>query len=324
MSVLRPKPGNPLTKILRLNQETCAPHLLMHGADRTQRHPTYRSSGHQVSNMYLSLVLYTMSPTPAMIIVAAHHVAPITYTPWDKQMRLSTWIYRGKTTEITWISIQTTASQWLIIIKPRYWPLYFSISLLMSTLITKSTKFEFRVQDAWSIARRPKSPRKAKEGHLEEGEATKSTSGTKGGKTKERAKKSSKSNSSWNKLSLTKLNASSPLLDKHYHVSSLNHPVSKSSLSPLDRHYYVSSLNHSISKSSTNFMHNLSPFGNNLIKHKLREEWDDMHEIKIWFFTRYRVKYLSIYTQPLCQDLQRQEWIITNRLLQDNKQVDMR
>ncbi len=52
-------------------------------------------------------------------------------------------------------------------------------------------------------------------------------------------------------------------------------------LSPLDRHYHVSSLNHPISKSFTNFVHNLSPFGNELIKHKLREERDAMHEIKI-------------------------------------------
>jgi hypothetical protein len=43
----------------------------------------------------------------------------------------------------------------------------------MSTLTTKGTKFEFRIQDTWSTARRPKSQRKAEEGHLEEGEAAK-------------------------------------------------------------------------------------------------------------------------------------------------------
>jgi hypothetical protein len=41
---------------------------------------------------------------------------------------------------------------------------------------------------------------------------------------------------------------------------------------PLDRHYHVS---------STNFVHILSPFGNELIKYNLREEQDAMHEIKI-------------------------------------------
>jgi hypothetical protein len=33
-----------------------------------------------------------------------------------------------------------------------------------------------------------------------------------------------------------------------------------------------------LAKSSTNFVHIFSPFGNELIKHKPREEWDDMHE----------------------------------------------
>jgi hypothetical protein len=44
--------------------------------------------------------------------------------------------------------------------------------------------------------------------------------------------------------------------------------------------YYVSSLNHPISKSSTNFVCNLSSFGNELIKHEPREERDAMHEIQ--------------------------------------------
>jgi hypothetical protein len=50
---------------------------------------------------------------------------------------------------------------------------------------------------------------------------------------------------------------------------------------PLDRYYHVSSLNHPISKSSINFVHNLSPFSNEFFKHKPTEERDDMHEIKI-------------------------------------------
>jgi hypothetical protein len=42
--------------------------------------------------------------------------------------------------------------------------------------------------------------------------------------------------------------------------------------------YHVYSLNHPISKSSTNFMPILFPFDNELIKHKLREERDAIHE----------------------------------------------
>jgi hypothetical protein len=40
-----------LTLILRLNQETRAPHLHVYGADRTRCHPTSRLSGHRVPNM---------------------------------------------------------------------------------------------------------------------------------------------------------------------------------------------------------------------------------------------------------------------------------
>jgi hypothetical protein len=35
-----------------------------------------------------------------------------------------------------------------------------------------------------------------------------------------------------------------------------------------------------LAKNPTNFVHNLSPFDNKLIKHKLREERDVMHEIQ--------------------------------------------
>jgi hypothetical protein len=36
-----------------------------------------------------------------------------------------------------------------------------------------------------------------------------------------------------------------------------------------------------LAKSSTNFVHNLSPFGNELMKHNLKEACDAMYEIKI-------------------------------------------
>jgi hypothetical protein len=73
--------------------------------------------------------LYTMSSTPSMTLVAAHHTAPATCTSWDKQTRFSTWYKdKGKTTKISWIWIQTSPSQWLITLKPRNWPLSLSIS----------------------------------------------------------------------------------------------------------------------------------------------------------------------------------------------------
>jgi hypothetical protein len=88
------------------------------------------------------------------------------------------------------IQIQTEAIQLLITIKPRYWPLGFTISTLMSTLTIKSTKFEFWIQDSWSTTRSPKSQQKAQEVHLEEGKTTKPTNGMKSGKPKKKARKS--------------------------------------------------------------------------------------------------------------------------------------
>jgi hypothetical protein len=46
----------------------------------------------------------------------------------------------------------------------------------------KSTKFESKTP--WSTARRPKKPRKAQEGHLEDGKPQKLANGMKSGKTK--------------------------------------------------------------------------------------------------------------------------------------------
>jgi hypothetical protein len=62
-----------------------------------------------------SLVLYTRSPTPAMILIAVRHVAPATCTPRDKQTRFSTRVKdKGKTIESSRIWIQTMACLWLI------------------------------------------------------------------------------------------------------------------------------------------------------------------------------------------------------------------
>jgi hypothetical protein len=45
----------PSTLVLRLNQETRAPLLLVHSADHTECHPTSRSSGHWVPDMCLTI-----------------------------------------------------------------------------------------------------------------------------------------------------------------------------------------------------------------------------------------------------------------------------
>jgi hypothetical protein len=59
-----------------------------------------------------SPVLCTRSPTPVTILVAARHVAPVTYTPRDKQTRfIKRTKITGKTTETSQIQIQTSPSQ---------------------------------------------------------------------------------------------------------------------------------------------------------------------------------------------------------------------
>jgi hypothetical protein len=55
LSVLRPKLGNPSTLVLRPNQETRTPHILVYGADLTRRHPTSRSSDHRVPDLCLTI-----------------------------------------------------------------------------------------------------------------------------------------------------------------------------------------------------------------------------------------------------------------------------
>jgi hypothetical protein len=72
----------PSTFILRLNQETCAPRLHVHGANRTQRHPTSRSPGHRVLNLCddprsstwgLLLLLWSLSLHDMPHLPPAHH-----------------------------------------------------------------------------------------------------------------------------------------------------------------------------------------------------------------------------------------------------------
>jgi hypothetical protein len=82
--------------------------------------------------------------------------------------------------------------------------------------------------------------------------------------------------------------------------------------------YRVSSLNHPISKGSTNFVHILSPIGNELIKHKW-EEGDAMHEIKIRLLHKiYKQVFEQLYT-IIMPRFAKQGWILIKRQLQDSK-----
>jgi hypothetical protein len=92
----------------------------------------------------------------------------------------------------------------------------------MSPLITKAQSLKFESKTPWSTAGRPRKPRKAQEGHLEEGKLQEPTKRMKSGKAKQNGKKdlrkgqkNKKSSKSTQKLKINTppntLNASSPL-----------------------------------------------------------------------------------------------------------------
>jgi hypothetical protein len=97
---------------------------------------------------WLSLILYTRSPTPATILITARNAAPVTCTPQDKQTRFFNKKDKGKTTEMSQIRIQTSPSQWLITIKPRNWPLGFLVWILIREVFCGSTPIIYLV---WRI-----------------------------------------------------------------------------------------------------------------------------------------------------------------------------
>jgi hypothetical protein len=156
----------------------------------------------------------------------------------------------------------------------------------MSPLITKEQSLKFESKTPWSTAKRPKKLRKAQEGHLEDGKLQKPANGTKSGKAKQngkkelgKAQKSKKSLNSSQKLKRARKaqkehkSSKSTLPQKSTPPNTLN-----ASSPPLIVIYHVSSLNHPVRKSPTNFVPILSPFANELIKHKPWEEQDAMHE----------------------------------------------
>jgi hypothetical protein len=140
-----------------------------------------------------SLVLCTKSTTPASILVAARHATHVTYTSWDKQTRFSTQTNRGRTIKISWIQNQTMDINYSSRIKPRYSPLGFSISPLMSTLTTQKHK-------VWILNPRPHDtqledhkPKKSSRRSSRRRKKHKANKWHKKPQTKEKAKKSSNS-----------------------------------------------------------------------------------------------------------------------------------
>jgi hypothetical protein len=161
-----------------------------------------------------SPVLCTRSPTHATVLVTARHAAPATYTPRDKQTRFSN---ETKTKEKQNETILDSNSN-LAKSMTHHNQTKELITWFLNLPIDDSI-------DNKSTDRRPKKPRKAQEGHLEEGKSQKPTKGTKSGKAKQNGKKelgksqkSNKVSKSAQKLKINTppntLNVSSPKTEK--------------------------------------------------------------------------------------------------------------
>jgi hypothetical protein len=107
------------------------------------------------------------------------------------------------------------------------WFLNLSLDEYIDNTKAQSLNFESKTHEAQLEDQKP---RKAQEGHLEEGKTTKPANGMKSGKIKQNGIEELR------KLKITKTHKTPPEID------------SQCKLSPLDRHYHVSSLNHPVSK----------------------------------------------------------------------------
>jgi hypothetical protein len=158
-----------------------------------------------------SLILCTRSPTPAMILVAAHHAAPVSCTPQEKQVRFSTWTkIKVKPPKLPGFKFKPKRVDYSSQIKPRYWPLDFSISPLMSTLTTQRNK-------VWISNPRPH------EAQLEDQKAKKSS------RRSSRRRKNHKANKRHEKRQ-TKQNGKEELRKAQNQTQTQNCPVNKLSL----------------------------------------------------------------------------------------------
>jgi hypothetical protein len=255
----------------------------VHGADRTQRHPTSRSSGHRVpdpcdhprSSALGGLLLPWSSSLPAMPhLLPAHHETSkhdsLHETKIKVKQQKCPW-FEFKPLQVNDSSQSNQGTDHLV-----------SQSPLDESIDNKKHK-------VWS------SNPKSHEAQLEEQKATKSS------RRSSEEGKNHKANERQEKWQIKEKSKKSSNSKTHHKSNSPYHSQCK--LSSLGKHYYVYSLNHPISKSSTNFVNNLSPFDNELIKHNLREERDAMYEIKIRVLHKaYKQVFKQLYT-PLCQDL---------------------
>jgi hypothetical protein len=98
----------------------CRPHTMSADLSIVQPLSTHHVLDHAWSSAPgLLLLPWSLSPPAISQLSPGHHETSKCDSPHE--------IDRGRTTEDSWIWIQTEASQWLITIKPRNWPLDFSV-----------------------------------------------------------------------------------------------------------------------------------------------------------------------------------------------------
>jgi hypothetical protein len=299
LPVLRHKPENPITLVLRLNQETCAPRLLMHGTDRTWRHPTYRSSGHRVPDLCLTIpdFLYHVSYS-----CLDHRRCPPCHTYHLHTTRQANTIFhtnKGNSIEprkclgfefkhqhFNDSSQLNQETDHLVSQSPPWW---FHWQQKAQSLNFKYKTHEAQLED--------QNPIKAQEGHLKEGKPAKSTKGTKSDKPsqndKEKLRKTQNQNRTSKKSSNAKSSQTSKTPPNTLHVISPSYIdiimflLSTTRLARVQPTLWTYSLPLAMNSSNTNWE---------------KKEMLCMRS-KLGCFTRYASKYLSNYTPSSYQDL---------------------
>jgi hypothetical protein len=147
-----------------------------------------------------------------MILIIARHAMPTTCTPRDKQhdsphntrikVKLPKYLrFKFKHRQVNDPSQSNQGTDHLVSQSPPWWVHWQQ----------KAQRFKFECKTPWSIARRPKKPRKAQEGHLEEEKAVRPTKGTESSKSSKNVTKELKKAQSQNRTSKKGSNSKTPL-----------------------------------------------------------------------------------------------------------------
>jgi hypothetical protein len=137
-----------------LNQEACAPHLHVHGADHTRHHPTTRSPDHRVFDLcdhsqspkpYLLLLPWSLSLHVMLHLSPTHHEKSKHDSPHEHEGRIEPRKCHGFKFKPRHVNDSAH-------IKPRHWPLDFSNMDLPSRPVIYSTDSLTTIKSNYSIS----------------------------------------------------------------------------------------------------------------------------------------------------------------------------